>query len=1213
MTKYYFIIFAFIFSFTCFSQSVTIAIQDFDETTPEWNFTTDIPFFDNSSNGFFGIHNGDNDADTNDTGFSSKALNISSLAILNDFLFIHDLNDESENGTNGEAIIEFDSMDVSAYFDMEITFDYEVFEFENPDYIVYEVIEDGILSVTETLPKNGQGSISFFIKNATNNLSFRVIIKQDGIADYAAVDNVKLVGKPIIPCNDLFISEYIEGTSSTNHRNNYIEIYNPTSSSISLENYDLVKYTGKSLVVSNTLPLSGNIPSFGIFLIEDSTENIGVNADISTNNAVIDFTGDDKIALRNSQNIIDLIGKIGDSVDFAKDVTLRRKSDVQSPNTQYNLDEWDVYELENIKNINQHVSRCSGTIPEIEVTGNFNAISDDDSSTSTFNNTFFGATNASSGEVISKIYTIKNTGNANLNISNIDIIGINASDFTLDNNLITSISPNDSISFNIAFQTISSGIKNATVRIQNDDASENPFQFLIQAEGTGVSASPLLISQYYEGDGNDKWLEITNISETATLANTYYLALFSNDRAENPVGVNPNVKITLPVLQAGEVVTYRSALSPTKPAYALNGNEITTQICRFNGDDVIIISTTDNNTCWENKIDIIGNSTNWGENKSFVRKYGCNASLPNTGYLETDWLVFETSEIDNASASYNYYLGNHFIGNTTFENTNTWNNGFPDIYREVIIDSDYSTNILTDFEACLLIINTGKTLQIEANQSVTIQSDLIVNGILNVQHEGTLLMLDNNGITTNNGEINIHKTTTTIKPYDYTYWSSPVKTAVLETVFNASPQNSFYTFNTQNYSDLNDDSQDDDENAWQRASGEMIAGKGYTAMAPNTSPFVDLQSVIFTGEVNNGIFNVPVYVSADPNSTTDDFNLIGNPYPSAIDADLFLNHPTNSNAIEGSLYFWTHNTSASGNIYSSDDYAAFTVGTGGIMAVSQGEIPTGKIASGQGFFVNAIQDGTLLFSNEMRIHNENTNFFKENNSKDQNHKNESKIWLNLYNDSGAFNQILIGFLEDASEAVEQKFDGLRFDGNSFVSFYSIAENKNLAIQGTKAWQEDVIISLGFSSKIKEKITLKISIDHIEGELADKEVYLQDNLLSKIHNLKLEDYAFETQFEGDFNNRFTLRFNQQILHTENPISKIDELLIKYEAEYISVATNKKSTISTLKIHDILGRTILSKFANDKEIQISKNIFHQKGIYFMVVQLDDSRVLIHKIIP
>jgi hypothetical protein len=67
---------------------------------------------------------------------------------------------------------------------------------------------------------------------------------------------------------------------------------------------------------------------------------------------------------------------------------------------------------------------------------------------------------------------------------------------------------------------------------------------------------------------------------------------------------------------------------------------------------------------------------------------------------------------------------------------------------------------------------------------------------------------------------------------------------------------------------------------------------------------------------------------------------MGNPYPSALDADKFLD--ANASLIEGTIYFWTHNTSlrlasslaagtaGSGSYaYTSDDYAAYNR-TGGV-------------------------------------------------------------------------------------------------------------------------------------------------------------------------------------------------------------------------------------------------------------------------------------------
>ncbi len=103
----------------------------------------------------------------------------------------------------------------------------------------------------------------------------------------------------------------------------------------------------------------------------------------------------------------------------------------------------------------------------------------------------------------------------------------------------------------------------------------------------------------------------------------------------------------------------------------------------------------------------------------------------------------------------------------------------------------------------------------------------------------------------------------------------------------------------------------------------------------------------------------------------------------------------------------------------------------------------------------------------------------------------------MYNDQGAFSQILIGFIEGASPSFEPKYDGLRFAGNNFLSFYSFADQQKLAIQGSSLFSEDHIFELGFTTNIKEEVTLKIGIDHIEGALQKREIYLYDKLLSHI--------------------------------------------------------------------------------------------------------------------
>ena len=1221
MLKIYFFIFAFFYSINLFSQT-TIAIQNFDEINPEWDFTNNIPFFDNNADGFFGIHDGDNDSDPNDTGIATGVNALNLLHLENDFLFINDLNDEGDNGTNDEAILAFSTFNISTYTNVFLSFDYEIVGFDSADYIQYEIIEDGLSTVIINLPKNDSGTISMPIQNKTKFVSINLIIKQNGADDYAGIDNIKLQGEEIIPCSELMISEYVEGTSSTNHRNNFIEIYNPSNITVDLDNYALVKYTGSNLNTSGTIYLTGAITAYGTYLIEDAKENIGTEADLSSGSSVMDYTGDDKIALINSGVIIDILGVIGEIENFAKDITLRRKSDIQSPNNQFDSNEWESYALEDVTNLNSHVSTCSGIIPEIQIYGNSNEITDGSTISNTVNNTLFGGVATTSDMTVTNSFIIKNIGSDILEINNIVIIGIHASHFSLENNISIHINPKDSIAFQINFNPTSKGIKTATVQITNNDASENPFDFIIQGEGTGISNSPLMITQYYEGEGNNKWIEITNISELSTPDNTYYLALYWNEDAKSPIGNTPSRKKLIPPLNPGQTIKYRASLNVTSPEYALDGNEIKTSVCGFTGDDIILISTTDDKTCWANKIDIIGNSNDWGTNISMVRKYGCENVQAKTGFEITDWFVFEISEINSAMTGLNLRIGEYYSGTTIFDNNSTWNNGLPDKYREAFIDIDFDTSIHGNIEVCSLTINKNITMNINIDNYVSIINDLNVIGILNVSSDGSLLMINNSGSVINNGTTNIYRTTTTLKKHDYTYWSAPVKNAMLEEVFVDSPQNSFYKFEPQNYSDSDQDGYDDDENAWQRAIGNMEVGKGYTAMAPNTNPFMDTQSVVFSGEVNNGSITVPVNLSNDISNENDDWNLIGNPYPSAIDAELFMHNETNQSILNGSLYFWTHNTSVTADDnqkYSSDDYAMYTIGTGGIMANSQGQIPTQFIASGQGFFVEAIQSGNIEFNNEMRVQSNNNNFFKNFNTKDSKNpfstklikEQKNKIWLNLYNDQGAFSQILIGFLESASSSYESVFDGLRLDANNYLSFFSVVDNHHLAIQGTDPFHGNETIPLGFNSKIDEVVTLKIGIDHVEGIFEERDIYLYDTELDLSHNLKKGDYEFTSTFKGLTTDRFYLKFNDVVIFEESDFVN-EKLIVIPKDEFMLIRTTNNSIISSLIIYDLLGRRIIQLEPNKAKVLIKKNTFSSNGIFIMHTKLQDSRTLVKRFI-
>jgi hypothetical protein len=105
-------------------------------------------------------------------------------------------------------------------------------------------------------------------------------------------------------------------------------------------------------------------------------------------------------------------------------------------------------------------------------------------------------------------------------------------------------------------------------------------------------------------------------------------------------------------------------------------------------------------------------------------------------------------------------------------------------------------------------------------------------------------------------------------------------------------------------------------------------------------------------------------------------NLVGNPYPSALDANLFFENSVN---LDGTIYLWTHNTAITNNLYTSDDYATYNL-LGGWYECSV-EFRCEYFKTGREyslwpiFFVTSINNtGDLKFNNSMRLIGQNSSF-----------------------------------------------------------------------------------------------------------------------------------------------------------------------------------------------------------------------------------------------
>ena len=136
-----------------------------------------------------------------------------------------------------------------------------------------------------------------------------------------------------------------------------------------------------------------------------------------------------------------------------------------------------------------HCDNVNCSEPEMDVQGNGSSIADGDSTPSTTDHTDFGG-GAVDGGSVTRTFTIQNTGIADLNLTDnprVTIGGTHAADFTLTSDASTPIAAGGQTTFQITFDPIAPGLRQATISILNNDADENPYNFSIQGIGTTTS------------------------------------------------------------------------------------------------------------------------------------------------------------------------------------------------------------------------------------------------------------------------------------------------------------------------------------------------------------------------------------------------------------------------------------------------------------------------------------------------------------------------------------------------------------------------------------------------------------------------------------------------------------------------------------------------------------------------------------------------------
>jgi len=319
--------------------------------------------------------------------------------------------------------------------------------------------------------------------------------------------------------------------------------------------------------------------------------------------------------------------------------------------------------------------------------------------------------------------------------------------------------------------------------------------------------------------------------------------------------------------------------------------------------------------------------------------------------------------------------------------------------------------------------------------------------------------------------------------------------------------------------------------------------QGYLIYYPGASTTFE-----FAGKANNGSFITDV---AYP-PFGDNYNLVPNPYPSAIDWNAASGW-TKTN-MDNAIYIYNTSSSSNGNPV----WASFVdnVGANG---------GSRYIPAGQAFFVRSNAAAPVLdMTNEVRVHDAQP-FFKD--------AEEEVETLRLFaHANGYTDESVVCFVEESTTGFDGQYDALKFKNwNEAPNIYSLALGKTeLSINSIPYSTEAYQMELGFEWNQDGEATIELQGMESFGDWVS--ILFEDRLTGIRFDLRDQNtYSFQHEAEAD-PSRFVLHFMGVTAVDELQSDKSDYPI--WSADKQLHISNPATLPALLEVFDLQGRLLYS---------------------------------------
>ncbi|MBO3116347.1 T9SS type A sorting domain-containing protein [Winogradskyella sp. DF17] len=447
------------------------------------------------------------------------------------------------------------------------------------------------------------------------------------------------------------------------------------------------------------------------------------------------------------------------------------------------------------------------------------------------------------------------------------------------------------------------------------------------------------------------------------------------------------------------------------------------------------------------------------------------------------------------------------------------------------------------------------------------------------------------------------------------------------------------------------------------STNDLDPGLGFTMKGNGTTP-TESQLYDFRGKPNNGTITNPV--------ANGQWTLIGNPYPSAIDARDLIHNSSNVNEITGTLFYWEQSQTVTSHVLQDyiGGYATYTINTSGApietftfalfstydendnstpvylpppappFTQAEGVKRARRyIPIGQGFMVEGINgpNGEVTVNNSMRefVKEDGTNsvFFRNGQTNAaSNSSNETGVNHIQYQDNGLSlvpddykrfrvnvdftvgesqytRQLVLNFHDSATFGHDRGLELKRAQAYDSDAYFEL-DGEDYGAQAYP-FGEDLRIPLVID--IEEQQPLRFRIFDIQNFEDSQGIYIYDSTTDMYINLR--DINYELNIEpGHYTDRFEVVFTAETTLSNEAVDLDNLSVIQNNGLHqLQIFNPNAVDISSIEVYDVSGRRVITNPVNTVESQYNISTLDlSDGVYVVNIKTASEAVTSDKVI-